>query len=359
MTRKTVGYVELVWTCPRCSTKNPGPQKFCNGCGGPQPDNVQFEQAAQEKLLTEAGAIARAKAGPDIHCPYCGARNPAGVKFCGSCGGNLAEGLARQKGRVLGAFRSGPAPKVKCPACGTENVADAGRCTNCGSPLPGTSREAPSTSATTPSKRLPVALLAGGGACLLLGVLAAFLLFGRRGTVEAAVTSVHWERTIAIEAIRPVEHEDWRDQVPSEATPAVCHQEVRDTQDSPAPNSVEVCGTPYTVDLGNGDAEVVEDCVYEVYDDKCSYTVNEWTAVDRLVVSGGGLDPSWPSDANLAAGERLGEQGESYQVVLTADGETYTYSPVSETEFFSFAPASRWLLGVNALGGILTIEPAP
>ena len=156
MTRKTVGYVELVWTCPRCSTKNPGPQKFCNGCGGPQPDNVQFEQAAQEKLLTDASAISRAKAGPDIHCPYCSARNPAGVKFCGSCGGNLAEGLARQKGRVVGAFRSGPAPKVKCPACGTENVADAGRCSNCGSPLPGTSRETPSTAAAAPARRLQI-----------------------------------------------------------------------------------------------------------------------------------------------------------------------------------------------------------
>jgi hypothetical protein len=359
MTRKTVGYVELVWTCPRCSTKNPGPQKFCNGCGGPQPDNVQFEQAAQEKLLTDAGAISRAKTGPDIHCPYCSARNPAGVKFCGSCGGNLAEGLARQKGRVLGAFRSGPAPKVKCPACGTENIADASRCTNCGSPLPGTSREAASTPATAPARRLPVPLLAVGGACLVLAALAAFLLLGKRETVEAAVTSVHWERTIAVEAFRPVEHEAWRDEIPSQATPGACHDEVRNSQDSPAPNSVEVCGTPYTVDEGSGFGEVVQDCVYEVHDDMCNFTVNEWTTIDRLAVSGDALDPNWPSDANLAVGERLGERGESYQVVLAADGKTYTYSPESETEFFSFAPASRWLLEVNALGGIVTIEPAP
>jgi hypothetical protein len=111
--------------------------------------------------------------------------------------------------------------------------------------------------------------------------------------------------------------------------------------------------------LGNGQAEIVTDCYYEIYDDKCSYTLNEWTAIDRLVVSGDALDPIWPSDSNLAAGERPGERGESYEVVLTADGKAYTYSPDSETEFFSFAPASRWLLGINALGGILTIEPAP
>jgi hypothetical protein len=55
MTRKTVGYVQLEWACPRCETRNPGPQKFCNGCGGPQPPDVKFEQPAQEKLLTDAG----------------------------------------------------------------------------------------------------------------------------------------------------------------------------------------------------------------------------------------------------------------------------------------------------------------
>src|SRR3989337_2565526 len=150
MVKKTVGYVKLEWTCPRCGTRNPGPQKFCNGCGAPQPEDVVFEQPAQERLIEDKAELARAKAGPDVHCPYCGARNPAGAKFCGACGGNLAQGQAREKGRVLGAFRSGPAPKVKCPACGTENLADAGRCTNRGSPLPGTSRGAPSTAATAP-----------------------------------------------------------------------------------------------------------------------------------------------------------------------------------------------------------------
>ena len=33
MTRKTVGYVELEWTCDHCGTENPGPRKFCNNCG--------------------------------------------------------------------------------------------------------------------------------------------------------------------------------------------------------------------------------------------------------------------------------------------------------------------------------------
>jgi membrane protease subunit (stomatin/prohibitin family) len=357
MTRKTVGYVELVWTCPRCGTKNPGPQKFCNGCGAPQPKDVEFEQAAEEKLLTDAAAIARAKAGPDIHCPYCGARNPATAKFCGSCGGNLAGGAARDQGRVLGAHRAGPAPKVKCPACGTENSADAGRCSNCGNPLP---REAAKPADAAPpgaGRRIPPAAAIGVGVCVLLAVVAGALALGRRTQTEASVASVHWERTIAVEALRPVEHEDWRDQIPSDATVGTCRQEVRRTQDDPAPNSIEVCGTPYTVDLGNGEGEVVQDCEYQVYDDLCSYTATEWTSVDRLVASGDALSPDWPS-ASLQSDERLGARQESYSVVFDAADRNYTYSPPSETEFLRFDVGSRWILEVNALGGVLSVEPA-
>ncbi len=109
MTKKTVGYVKMLWSCPRCATRNPGPQKFCNGCGAPQPSDVPFEQAPEEKLLTDAAEIALAKAGPDVHCPYCNGRNAGNAKFCGACGGDLAGAKARQAGVVAGAFRSQPA----------------------------------------------------------------------------------------------------------------------------------------------------------------------------------------------------------------------------------------------------------
>ena len=41
---------------------------------------VVSEQAAQEELVTDEKESERAKAGPDIHCAYCGARNPAGTE---------------------------------------------------------------------------------------------------------------------------------------------------------------------------------------------------------------------------------------------------------------------------------------
>jgi len=84
MAKETVGYVRLEWVLPNCGAKNPGPQKTCSSCGAAQPTNVKFQQAAQEEIITDKEELSRAATGPDIHCPYCGARNPAGTKNCTS-----------------------------------------------------------------------------------------------------------------------------------------------------------------------------------------------------------------------------------------------------------------------------------
>jgi len=112
MVKKTLGYVELEWRCPRCGSRNPGPEKTCNGCGAPQPEDVEFEQPAEEELVTEESEIERAKAGPDVHCAYCGARNPADAEICTQCGADLTEASARVSGRVVGAHRDKPAADV-------------------------------------------------------------------------------------------------------------------------------------------------------------------------------------------------------------------------------------------------------
>ena len=362
MTKKSIGYVQMLWTCPRCTTRNPGPQKFCNGCGGPQPPDVAFEQAPEEKLLTEAAEIAKAKAGPDQHCPFCSARNPAGVKFCGACGGDLAGGKARESGKVVGAFRAGPAAPVACPRCGTSNPGAALKCSSCGASL---TSPAP---APVPSTPAPAARPAGRSPLLIIGVILAalcglgglvlLLLGGRKSEAVGVVDSIGWERRIAIEALRPVEHEDWYDQIPSGADVGTCRQARRSTSQDPVANSVEVCGTPYTVDSGSGYGEVVQDCVYEVYDDLCSYTISEWTVIDTAVARGTGGVPSWPS-VSLATDERQGDESESYTVVLATDSDRYTYTPSTAAEFATFTPGSRWILTVNGFGSLTGIEPAP
>ena len=69
MARKSVGYVHMEWTCPNCGTRNKGTAKLCVNCATAQPADVEFEQVAQETLIEDEALIAKAKAGPDIHCP--------------------------------------------------------------------------------------------------------------------------------------------------------------------------------------------------------------------------------------------------------------------------------------------------
>lgn len=173
MVKKTVGYVQLEWTCPNCGAKNPGPEKTCAGCGAPQPEDVEFEQAAQEELIADQEEIERAKAGPDVHCAYCGARNPAGAEICTQCGADLGQGAARSSGRVLGVHRDQPVPDVPCPSCGAPNSATAHKCSQCGA----------SMARPEPEPRRPIAKPQKGGCgpvVYVIGAAIALLIILRR-----------------------------------------------------------------------------------------------------------------------------------------------------------------------------------
>ncbi len=74
--------------CPHCGAKNPAGQKFCGDCG---------------KSIV-VGVV----------CPSCGKVNATGQKFCGDCGSKLSK---------------------KCPACGKENDISQKFCGDCGGKL--------------------------------------------------------------------------------------------------------------------------------------------------------------------------------------------------------------------------------
>lgn len=356
MTRKTVGYVELEWTCDHCGTENPGPRKFCNNCGAPQPQDVDFHQPDEAKLLTDADEIERARAGPDVHCPYCRARNPGEAEFCGACGGDLTDAEAREGGKVLGAHRSGSALEVECPSCGTLNLATARECASCGDSL---AEEKPPTpdpkkrEGAKPSRPLPVGILIGVGLICLIAIIALVVLLGRTEEQSAVVQDTSWSRSVPIEMLTSVESEDWADEIPSDATILACSEEYRSTLSEPAPNTVEVCGTPYTVDTGSGYGEVVQDCVYELYDDFCSYTAMDWVLFDTVSITGNNLNPVWP-DYVLEEDQRAGTGEEELMVLFLVGEETFSYEPDNIGEFEQFGPGSNWILKVNALGRVVS-----
>lgn len=362
MTQKTVGYVELEWTCERCGTRNPGTEEKCTACGAPMPESARFELPAEQKLITDEEKLKRVQAGPDVHCPYCGARNPAGAEKCGQCSAPLDEATARQAGQVMGAYHADAAPDQPCPFCGELNVASATKCKKCGGAL----GKAPARVEPSP-RPAPKKSRAGIGIAGILvaafGLLAVILIIMLgRGTDEVwgRVESVAWERSIPIMALRPVGREAWIDEIPAGAGPGACTDKYHHTVQEPLPGAREVCGTPYTIDQGSGVGKVVQDCVYEVHEKWCTYTVDEWQVVTVLTASEANLSPQWPA-LSLNAGEREGEtREESYRVYFRTDDKKgeYTYRARSPEEFAQFTAGSEWVLTVSALGGVTSVTPA-
>ena len=80
--------------CSNCQTDNPAGAKFCSSCG-------------------------TSLAPPTVKCPNCAADNAPGAKFCSSCGTSLAPAVAH------------------CPQCGEELAPGARFCASCGTAVPG------------------------------------------------------------------------------------------------------------------------------------------------------------------------------------------------------------------------------
>ena len=354
MVKKTLGYVELEWTCPSCGARNPGSEESCQSCGAKMPDDVEFELPAQQELDTSAETAARVAAGPDIHCPYCGARNPGNVTSCSQCGGDLSEGARREKGKALGAHETGPAADVTCPHCSASNPATATKCSSCGGNL---ERERPREKPVTPApKKKTVPLLAGLALIVFLCLAAIFVLTRGASEVVAVVQEVEWTYEIEIEELGPVTHKDWRDEVPSNARLGSCEPKEHHVQDEPAANATEVCKTASVEDTGTGQGKVVQDCEYHVYEDWCEYTVDEWRSMGKETASGHDFDPTWPA-LNLKANQREGERSEEYEVLFNDDGKTYVYSPSDLQRFGEFEIGSEWNVETNVLGGVTSVEP--
>jgi ribosomal protein L40E len=356
MATKEIGYVELEWTCPRCQTRNPGTQTTCGSCGAPQPKDVAFETPTQAELLKDQEKIARAQQGPDIQCAFCGARNPANAPLCKQCGADLAQGAKREAGDVVGAFQSGPAPQVACSNCAMLNPASAHTCSKCGAPLgrPQLVVQPAAAPGAEPAGCSRLAIVVG---VLVMALIALFIFFSlRTNTVVGTVREARWTRTLPVEALAPVQREAWWDELPAGAEAEACHAEVRRIQDSPAPNAREVCGTPYTLDTGTGIGKVVQDCRYEVLEELCTYTVNEWRVVDVLEISGSGFAPEWPVAA-LQPRQRLGVGNEHFRCVVVAGDQWYTYEPTSFAEYQLCEPGAQWTLEINSFGSLMSIQP--
>ncbi len=323
MARKVLGYIELIWTCDSCGTRNPGPIQSCTSCGAPQPPNVKFVRVdpATFNFIKDEALIRMAKSGPDKHCPFCGTRNTAEAEICVNCGGDLTLGATSR-------------------------------------PAGSSIEEGETSKQKGESKPLSKVALIGIILLLVICCASAILFFTRSGQtdeINAQVVSSTWRRTIAIEDYQLVALDDWKDQIPLGASAYDCELRYRYDSDTAQANSTEVCGEPYTIDTGTGIGEVVQDCYFEVSDYYCSYDTMEWVVVDTLVADGSGTTASWPN-ANLSNNQRAGASTERYIINFQSGSDEYRYTTSDYTLYQQALPGSVWILEVNGLGNVTSIR---
>ena len=345
--KESKGFIELEWVCPNCDGRNKGSKKTCENCGAPQPDNVKFQRAADEKIVTDEKSVEAAKAGADIHCGFCGTRNPVTAVTCSQCGGDLKEGKARQAGQILQA--APPAPKViTCTNCGTENPSSERVCVKCGSPLTRVaapvSAQTPAVQAGAPKKKVSPWIFAAIGSLFLICCVAFVMLFAVPSkSFKGTVTDLQWQTSVPVQEVKAVNYSDERGSAPSGAYDVSCH-----TVDQ------EVCEEK-TVDQGNGYAEIVKECHTES-EEYCSYTKDEWTTIQTYTLDGNDNFPVYENPSLASSDQRLGTTTETLAVIFsTPDGEK-NYTTDSVSEFQQFEIGSVWTLRMNAMGGVMTVE---
>ena len=341
MATKSKGFIKMEWTCPNCNTRNPGPVKSCQSCGAPQPENVKFEMGSDQNLVKDEQDVEQAKKGADIHCGFCGTRNPADAKNCSQCGGDLKEGMKRQAGQQIDRSAAKAEP-FTCPNCGFKNPVSTGNCAQCGAPL-GSKIPPPAAPPKKLSRNAIIGIAAAVVGCLVLcGIIAALFLVPSK-SVNAIVDAVHWQTVANVEEVQAVRHNDESGNAPSGAYDVSCDDK-----------SEAVCEEK-TIDQGNGYAEVVEECHTETTT-YCSYTVDEWTVIQSYTTEGNDLFPVWENPP-VATDQRRGEDTATYTVYFVSTEDNYTYNPGTLEEYRQYDIGSEWNLSLNALGGIVGVEP--
>jgi len=176
--------------------------------------------------------------------------------------------------------------------------------------------------------------------CVVIGALFVF----PSKSVKATVVDVHWQTSVPLQEIRAVDYNNEPGSPPSDAYDVSCRDDSHD-----------VCEQK-TIDKGNGYSEVVEECHTETQQ-YCSYSVDEWTTIQSYPLEGNDLQPVYESP-NVSSGQRLGDPSEDLTVTFsTQSGEQETYSPDTVSEYQQFTIGSTWTLKMNALGGVVSVEP--
>jgi hypothetical protein len=274
------------WRCPYCSGVNRGSAMACPGCGATRDKDVSFFLDDDAQEVTDEGLLARARAGADWLCNFCGDSNSPDRDHCGNCGGEKGTAPSRT-------VREIPLPSPPPP------------------PRPSAAALSP------PPRRFHPVVVGVLLALVALVVLAAY--FGLRRTEETlTVAGFEWERHVAVEAWRTVREQAWEGGVPADARVVSRRPEVHHTERDQVGTRRVKSGHR---DLGNGFFEDVyrDEPVYRerpVYRTRVTYDVQRWVPDRTVRASGQDHAARWP-EPGLRSGEREASRGEKLVVVLS------------------------------------------
>lgn len=314
---------EGVWDCPYCdATGIRGPLNECSNCGAPRDKDVKIYLPDDAAEVTEDQALAKAKAGADWRCAYCGRENPVGQTICQECGAAPdGSGGKRETGIVEDKPKPAPRPAAR------------------------------------PAKKKGGILWIVLGVILAIGLGLYFFVF-RIHAETVKVLSHEWERVIQIEKFKKVTEQGWENEVPHNARVLSRNRELFKTEKIKVGSKKVKAGKK---DLGNGYFEDVfkDEPIYEekkIFKDKVSYEVERWMPERKAKAAGSDLMPAWPT-VQLNAQERQTDKTETLKIVVELKG--------GERESFSLTDMKRWKwyengksykAEVRASGGISELE---
>lgn len=324
------------WDCRACGHKRiDGPLEACTACGQPRDRHVEFYTDDAAAVVEDPEMVARARAGADWRCKYCGAENRAGILDCHQCGAG-PDGSKRREEKYIPDDPSAAQPGV--PA-------------------------APAAAAAPKKSNALVVLMVVLG---IIGVLGAgvWYLFLRTTEEKVEVTSVAWQKTLQIEERRIETGKAWADELPKGAKVVKKETKPRKKKVQDGTKKVKVGKK----DLGNGMFEDVykEEPKYvtkEVDDTWVTYEAEEWVKGKKLkeeTTDGSEPDkPKFKQSKKKRAGKR-----ENKLVVGLKDkkGEKYTYeldlSDVKDAKkrASSFEKGQKYTAEINTVGKVLELK---
>jgi len=361
--------VEGYWICPNCNAKNRGAEQQCDACGAIRGEDVQFHCDGDAPVITDEAELAKAKAGPDWICQFCGNTSPAASEKCTGCGS--ARGSGKQ--RAVKEIPPGGAQPQSGPA--KTNV---------------------------PPQPMPAAFKIGCGVIALLFFVLMFLS-SRETPEKIEIIDNQWTRIIERQEYKTVEEKAWENEVPQAAVKLSSSREIRDYKK--IPDGFEEVEETYTekvkigedkvedgkIDLGNGRFQVKYKMVPKykeeqrtrmvrrekfrkepIYAEKVTYNIDRWIDIAPVELKGTQDEPKWPdSGAEKNTPPKVGDvsekaRKETYLVKVRrlSDGKEYEVKEMRNKEltfeqFMKLRKGTQWEAIFSGLGDLREIKLDP